>query len=65
MVAAEGQDAVRDKRGQEQPGGKKRAQQSQMEGPAAYAPHEGEPASGDEAQKHRETMQRQVKTEGD
>ena len=45
-----GQGIVRDERGQEQPADKKRAQQtdskkeqSQMEGPAAYAPHdEGE-----------------------
>jgi hypothetical protein len=45
-----GQGIVRDERGQEQPSDKRRAQQtgsrkqqSQMEGPAAYAPHdEGE-----------------------
>jgi len=32
----------RDDRGQTQPTDKQRAQQSQMEGPAAYAPHEDE-----------------------
>ncbi len=36
------QGIVRDDRGQTQPADKQRAQQSQMEGPAAYAPHEGE-----------------------
>jgi hypothetical protein len=36
------QGVVRDDRGQTQPADKQRAQQSQMEGPAAYAPHEGE-----------------------
>lgn len=36
------QGIVRDDRGQTQPVDKQRAQQSQMEGPAAYAPHEGE-----------------------
>ena len=40
-------------------------QQSQMEGPAAYAPHEDEPTSGDEAQKRRKKMQHQQKAEGD
>src|SRR3954471_24911045 len=33
---------VRDDRGQTQPADKQREQQSQMEGPAAYAPHEDE-----------------------
>jgi len=33
------------------PSDQKRAQQSQNEGPAAYAPHADEPASGDEARK--------------
>ena len=36
------QGIVRDERGQTQPADKQRAQQSQMEGPAAYAPHETE-----------------------
>jgi hypothetical protein len=36
------QGIVRDDRGQTEPADKQRAQQSQMEGPAAYAPHEGE-----------------------
>jgi hypothetical protein len=36
------QDIVRDDRGQNQPADKKRARRSQLEGPAAYAPHEGE-----------------------
>ena len=34
------QGIARDERGQDQPADKKRAQQSQEEGPAAYAPHE-------------------------
>lgn len=34
------QGVARDDRGQDQPADKRRAQQSQMEGPAAYAPHE-------------------------
>jgi len=33
---------VRDDRGQTRPTDNQRAQQSQMEGPAAYAPHEDE-----------------------
>jgi hypothetical protein len=36
------QGVARDDRGQDQPADKRRAQQSQMEGPAAYAPHEDE-----------------------
>ena len=36
------QGIVRDDRGQTQPADKRRAQQSQMEGPAAYAPQEDE-----------------------
>jgi len=36
------QGIVRDDRGQTQPADKQRVQQSQMEGPAAYAPHEDE-----------------------
>jgi hypothetical protein len=36
------QGIVRDDRGQTQPADKQRAQQSQLEGPAAYAPHEDE-----------------------
>ena len=36
------QGIVRDDRGQTQPADKQRAQQSQMEGPAAYALHEDE-----------------------
>jgi hypothetical protein len=36
------QGVVRDDRGQTQPADKQRVQQSQMEGPAAYAPHEDE-----------------------
>jgi len=36
------QGIVRDDRGQTQPADKERAQRSQMEGPAAYAPHEDE-----------------------
>ena len=36
------QGIARDDRGQDQPADKRRAQQSQMEGPAAYAPHEDE-----------------------
>ena len=47
------QSIVRDERGQEQPADRKRAQQtgskkeqSQMEGPAAYAPHEQGEKSG-------------------
>jgi len=36
------QGSARDGRGQDQPADKRRAQQSQMEGPAAYAPHEDE-----------------------
>jgi hypothetical protein len=35
------QGILRDDRGQTQPADKQRAQQSQMEGPAAYAPHVG------------------------
>jgi len=42
MKTARKQGIVRDDRGQTQPADKQRAQQSQMEGPAAYAPHEGE-----------------------
>jgi hypothetical protein len=34
------QGLVRDERGQDQPTDKKRAERSQKEGPAAYAPHE-------------------------
>jgi len=34
------QGIVRDDRGQTQPADKERAQRSQMEGPAAYVPHE-------------------------
>jgi hypothetical protein len=33
---------ARDDRGQDQPADKRRAQQSQKEGPAAYPPHEDE-----------------------
>jgi hypothetical protein len=40
-------------------------EQSQKEGPAAYAPNEDEPTAGDEAQKRRDKMQRQEKAEGD
>jgi hypothetical protein len=36
------QGIVHDERGQTQPADKQRAQQSQMEGPAAYAPQENE-----------------------
>jgi hypothetical protein len=50
---APSQGIVRDERGQEQPADKKRAQQtnskkeqSQMEGPAAYAPHDQDEKSG-------------------
>jgi len=42
MKTSRKQGIVRDDRGQTQPADKQRAQQSQMEGPAAYAPHEGE-----------------------
>ena len=42
MQTPKKQGIVRDDRGQTQPTDKQRAQQSQMEGPAAYAPHEGE-----------------------
>ena len=41
MKTARRQGIVRDDRGQTQPADEQRAQQSQMEGPAAYAPHEG------------------------
>jgi hypothetical protein len=36
------QGIARDDRGQDQPADKRRAEQSQKEGPAAYAPHEDE-----------------------
>jgi len=36
------QGVARDDRGQDQPADKRRAQQSQMEGPAAYAPQDEE-----------------------
>jgi hypothetical protein len=40
---------ARDERGQKMPIDQKRAQKSQMEGPAAYAPHQDEPTiDGDE-----------------
>ena len=40
MMKKPSQGVVSDDRGQTQPADKKRAQQSQMEGPAAYAPHD-------------------------
>ena len=42
MQTPKKQGIVRDDRGQTRPTDKQRAQQSQMEGPAAYAPHEDE-----------------------
>ena len=48
--------------GSKPPGGEKRTQKSQMEGPAAYAPHEDEPASRDEARDGGK-MQRQDRAE--
>jgi hypothetical protein len=59
MAASKAEGPARDESGRELSGGKKRAQQSQMEGPAAYAPHDDEPASADEAQKDRRKEQRQ------
>jgi hypothetical protein len=40
-------------------------EQSQREGPAAYAPVKDEPTAGDGAQKQRDRTQRQEKAEGD
>jgi hypothetical protein len=59
MAARKAEAPVRDEPGRELSGDQKRAQQSQMEGPAAYAPHDDEPASADEAQKRRRKEQRQ------
>lgn len=42
-------------------GNKPKAEKSQMEGPAAYAPLPDEQSSADEAREHREKMQRQKK----
>jgi len=42
MQTTRKQGIVRDDRGQTQPADKRRAQQSEMVGPAAYAPHEDE-----------------------
>jgi hypothetical protein len=40
---------------------KPKAEKSQMEGPAAYAPLPDEQSSADEAREHQEKMQRQKK----
>jgi hypothetical protein len=58
------QGIVRDDRGQTQPTDKKRAQNSQNEGPAAYAPLPDEQSSADEARQSREKEQRQEKHGG-
>jgi hypothetical protein len=44
---------------------KPKAEKSQMEGPAAYAPLPDEQSSADEAREHREKMQRLKKNKGD
>jgi len=54
MKRARKQGIVRDDRGQTQPADEQRAQQSQMEGPAAYAPHEGEKEGQSETRLYKE-----------
>jgi hypothetical protein len=54
MKTARKQGIVRDDRGQTEPADKQRAQQSQMEGPAAYAPHEGEKKAKSETRSSKE-----------
>ena len=45
----------------EKPISKRKAEKSQLEGPAAYAPLPDEQSSADEAREHREKTQRQKK----